>query len=66
MSNQIDLTRGWFRKAECDLHTHRLLIKSDGPYERLVCMLSKLLKNISKDCLPFMSFKYRELTTSKN
>ena len=33
MSNQIDLTRGWFRKAESDLHTCRLLIKSDGPYD---------------------------------
>ena len=33
MSNQIDLTRGWFRKAESDRHMCQLLIKSDGPYD---------------------------------
>lgn len=33
MSDRIDLTRGWFRKAESDLHTCRLLIESDGPYD---------------------------------
>jgi HEPN domain-containing protein len=32
MSNQLDLTRGWFRKGESDLQTCRLLNKN-GPYD---------------------------------
>lgn len=53
MSNQIDLTRGWFRKAECDLHTHRLLIKSDGPYDTACLHAQQAAEKYLKGLLAF-------------
>lgn len=33
MSDVQTLARGWFRKAESDLHTLRLVVDSAGPYD---------------------------------
>ena len=33
MSDLQTLARGWFRKAESDLHTLRLVVASNGPYD---------------------------------
>ena len=33
MSDQIDLVRGWLRKAESDRHTCHLLMAGNGPYD---------------------------------
>lgn len=53
MSNQIDLTRGWFRKAESDLHTCRLLIKSDGPYDTACFHAQQAAEKYLKGLLAF-------------
>jgi HEPN domain-containing protein len=33
MPDELDLARGWLLKAESDLHTARLMVESDGPYD---------------------------------
>ena len=33
MKNQRDLATGWFRKADSDLTTARLVLASEGPYD---------------------------------
>ena len=34
MHNKFDHVRGWFLKAESDLHTVKSLLESDGPYDQ--------------------------------
>jgi hypothetical protein len=33
MHDKFDHARGWFLKAESDLHTVRSLLAGDGPYD---------------------------------
>jgi len=33
MRDKRDHARGWFRKAESDLHTAQRTLDSDGPYD---------------------------------
>lgn len=33
MSKRYELAKGWFRKAESDLTTSKIIIKTEGPYD---------------------------------
>jgi HEPN domain-containing protein len=33
MRGKLDLARGWFRKADSDLHTAQIILAASGPYD---------------------------------
>lgn len=53
MKNQHDLAAGWFRKAESDLATARLVVASKGPYDTACYHAQQVAEKYLKGFLAF-------------
>ena len=54
MRDQRDHARGWFRKAESDLHTAQRTLDTDGPYDTACFHAQQVAEKYLKGLLAFM------------
>jgi HEPN domain-containing protein len=53
MPDELTLARGWFLKAESDLHTAKRMAESDGPYDTACFHAQQAVEKYLKGLLAF-------------
>lgn len=54
MRDKLDHARGWFLKADSDLHTARRMLNGDGPYDTACFHAQQVAEKYLKGLLAFM------------